>query len=121
EGLVALARPALRAALLLDFLELLLDRLDALADHPPVELDLRLARAAAGADAAALHFEVAPAAHQPGREVLQPRQLDLELAFVAARAPAEDLEDQHRPVGDRDPEVPLEVALLRRRERLVED
>src|SRR5882757_9109688 len=76
EGLVALARAALRAALLLDALELLLHALDALADHAAVELDLRLARAAPHADAAALALQVAPAAHQARREVLQARQLD---------------------------------------------
>ena len=108
-------------ALALDAFELLLDALDALADHAPVELDLRLARAAARADAAALALEVAPAPHQARRQVLQARELDLELAFVAPGALAEDLEDQHRAVGDGDAEVALEVALLRRRERLVED
>jgi hypothetical protein len=88
EGLVALARPALRAALLLDLVELLLDRLDALADHPPVELDLRLARAAARADAAALTLEVAPAAHQPGREVLQRASSTWSLpSWLRARSP----------------------------------
>ena len=96
-------------------------RLDALADHAPVELDLRLARAAARADAAALALQVAPAPHQARRQVLQPRQLDLQLALVALRARAEDLEDQHRAVGDRHAEMALEVALLRRRQRLVEE
>src|SRR5450432_3848111 len=62
KGLVALAC----AALALDLVELLLDRLDALADHAPVELDLRFTGAAAVADAAALAFEVAPAAHEAG-------------------------------------------------------
>ena len=61
-------------------------RLDALADHAAVELDLRFARAAARADAAALALQVGPAPHQPRRQVLQPRQLDLQLAFVALRA-----------------------------------
>src|SRR5450432_2393767 len=66
KGLVALACAALCAALALDLVELLLDRLDALADHAPVELDLRFTGAAAVADAAALAFEVAPAAHEAG-------------------------------------------------------
>src|SRR4029079_492520 len=54
ERLALLARAPLRAALALDALELLANALDALADHAPVELDLRLAGAATGADAAAL-------------------------------------------------------------------
>src|SRR5204863_7224593 len=104
EGGIALARAPLRAALALDALELLLDALDALADHAPVELDLRLARPAACADAAALALEVAPAPHQPRRQVLQAGQLDLQLALVTLRARTEDLEDQHGPVSDRDAE-----------------
>src|SRR6185295_771990 len=121
ERLVLLACTPLRAALALDALELLANALDALADHAAIELDLCFARAAARADAAALPLEVAPAAHQSRREVLQPRQVDLELAFVAARALAEDLEDEHRANDNGATEVALEVALLRRRQRLVED
>ena len=82
--------------------------------------DLRLARTAAVADAAALAFEVAPPPHESGGQVLQLREFDLQLAFVALRARREDLEDQHRAVGDRDAQVALEVALLRRRKCLVE-
>ena len=67
-----------------------------------------------------LPLQVRPAAHQPGAEVLQPRQLDLQLALVAAGALREDLQDQQRAVVDRQLHVALEVALLRRAERLVE-
>ena len=68
-----------------------------------------------------LALQVGPAAHQPRAEVLQPRQLDLQLAFVAARALGEDLEDQEGAVVDRQAELALEVALLRRAQRLVEE
>ena len=53
--------------------------------------------------------------------VLQPRQFDLQLAFVALRAGGEDVEDQRGAVGNRHAQVLLEVALLRRRQSLVED
>jgi hypothetical protein len=90
------------------------------ADHAAVEFDLLFARAAAHAGAAGLAFQVRPAPHQPRAEVLQAGQLDLQLAFVAARALREDLQDQQGAVVDRQAEVALEVALLRRAERLVE-
>ena len=75
---------------------------------------------AAMTDATALTLQVAPAPHQARGEVLQPCQLNLQLALVALGACREDLEDQHGAVGHRHAEMALEVALLRRRERLVE-
>jgi hypothetical protein len=55
----------------------------------------------------------------PGK-VLQPRQLDLQLALVALRALAEDFQNQHRAVGHRHTQVLFEVALLSGRQGLVE-
>lgn len=118
---IAFARPALRPALALDLLQAQLERLDALADHAPVELDLRFARSAARPDAALLAFEVAPAAHETRRKILQVGELDLQLALVALRALAEDLEYQQRPVRYRDAEMALQVALLRGGQRLIEE
>ncbi len=114
EGALALALAPLGVALALDLLQPLACALDGVADHPAVQLDLLLARAAAHAGAAGLPLQVRPAPHQPGADVLQPRQLDLQLAFVAAGALGEDLQDQQRAVVDRKAEVALEVALLRR-------
>ena len=48
-------------------------------------------------------------------------QFDLHLAFVTLRALGEDVEDQRGPVDDVDLQAPFEIALLRRRERVVED
>ena len=62
--------------------------------QPPVDLELLLARAAGLADAAALALQVGPAAHQPRRQVLELRELDLQLAFAASRALREDVQDQ---------------------------
>src|SRR5207247_1988886 len=49
------------------------------------------------------------------------RQLDLELAFGAARALGEDVEDERGAVDHLDAERLAEVALLDRRERIVGD
>ena len=84
------------------------------ADQAAVGLELRLARAAQ-ADAALLPLEVGPAADEARRQVLELRELDLQLALGAARALREDVEDQAHAVDDAAFERPLEVALLRRR------
>ena len=49
------------------------------------------------------------------------RELDLQLAFRAARAQREDVEDEARAVDDAAAELLLEVALLHAGERVVED
>jgi hypothetical protein len=52
--------------------------------------------------------------------VLKLRELDLELAFVALRALGENLEDQPRAIDDRAAERLFEVALLHRRQDVIE-
>src|SRR5438876_475232 len=86
----------------------------------PIQLELRLPRAAGLAEAAALALEVRPAPHQPRRQVLEPGQLDLQLAFGGLRALREDLEDQLGAVHDAALQLALEVALLGRRQLVVE-
>jgi hypothetical protein len=76
---------ALGAALALDLFQTCLHGLDAVADHAAVQFDLCFARATTGADATLLALQVAPAADEPGGHVLQPRQFNLQLAFVALR------------------------------------
>ena len=120
ERALALALAALRLALALDLGEALLGALDRFADHAAVQFDLRLAGAAAAADAALLALQVAPAAHQARAEVLQARQFDLQLALVAAGALGEDFKNQQRAVVDRQADGALQIALLHRAEGLVE-
>ena len=50
---------------------------------------------------------------------MQARQLDLQFALVAAGTLGKDLEDQQRAVIDRQTDVALQVALLRRAQSLV--
>jgi hypothetical protein len=94
-------------------------RLDALADHAAVELDLRFARAAAQPMPPA-GAPGGPAAHQARAQVLQAGQFHLQLAFVAAGALGKDVENQRGAVGPARPGA-LQIALLRRAQRLVED
>ena len=52
--------------------------------------------------------------------MLQLGQLDLQLAFVALGAQREDIQDQRDPVDHAQVEQPFQVALLGRRQGLVE-
>jgi len=64
---------------------------------------------------------VRPAAHQARRQALELRELHLQLAFGGLRALREDVQDEIGAVHHDAPELLLQVALLRRRERVVED
>ena len=96
-----------------------LDRRDPLADAAPIDLQHFFA-GAARADAGALPRQVRPHAAQPGHQVLQLRQFDLQLAFGRSRALGEDVEDQAGAVHDHRFPLVFEIALLHRREIDVE-
>ena len=99
----------------------LADPQDALVQRTAVRLDLGLAGAAEEAEAAALAFEMGPAAHQPGLLVVEMRQLHLEHTLARPGPFPEDLQDQARPVEDLGFPGPFEIALLHRRQRAVDD
>ena len=102
------------------FFEPRLERLDALADQTAVGFELRFARTAQ-ADTAFLALEVSPRANQPRRQILQLRELDLQLAFVAAGALREDIENEAGAIDHTPIQRLLQIALLRRRERVIEN
>src|SRR5262249_37473560 len=112
------ARTASGLALLAQPRELPCQRPDAPGQQAAVGLELRLA-GTAQADTALLPLEVGPAAHQARRQVLELRQLDLELALEAAGALREDVEDQAAAIEHAPPGQLLEIALLARRQGMV--
>ena len=74
--------------------EILFDGVDPFLDQPAVGLDLRLARTTEKAKAAALAFEMRPAAHQPAALIGQVRKLDLQPPFPGQGPLAENLQDE---------------------------
>ena len=72
-------------------------------------------------DAAFLPLEVSPAAYQAGREVLVLRELDLKLALERRGALREDVEDEAVSIEHARLERGLEIALLSRAKRLVDE
>ena len=88
-----MARAALHRALRFHLGELFLEYLDTLGEQAAVGLQLRFA-GAAHADTALLPLQVGPAAHQARREMIQLRQLHLQLALETARTLGKNVENQ---------------------------
>ena len=103
-----------------DRVDLLRQDADAVADAAAVGFELGFA-GAARADAAAQPRQRVARSDQPRHQVLELRELDLQLAFPRARAAREDVEDELRAIDDLAIERAFEIAQLRRRQLVVED
>jgi hypothetical protein len=114
-----LARFAPALTLRTHAVQALLQLFDPRPQQAPVSFELRLT-GTAQAYAAFLSLEMGPPTHQSRGQVFQLRQLDLQLAFMAASTLGEDIEDQARAVKYAATELALEVALLGRRKRVVD-
>ncbi len=73
------------------------------------------------ADPAAQTRQCRRGADETRHQILQLRELDLQLAFARARAPGKDVENQLRSIDDFRLESFLEIPQLRRRQLVVED
>ena len=100
-------------------LQLALELDDALGDLTPVKFKLAFAGAAGGAGAAPLALKVSPGADQARTLVLQPGEVDLQLAFAGAGAAGENLQDQAGAVHHLGVPGLFQVALLHGAELVV--
>ena len=91
-----------------------------MSNPAPIGLELRFARPPC-ADAASQARQRGARSDEPRQQVLELRELDLQLAFPRSRAPREDVEDELRAIDDLAPHRLLEVAQLRRAQLVVED
>lgn len=91
------ALTTLRPVLAAQLFEARLERLDALADQAAVGFELRFT-GTTQANTALLAFKVSPRANESRRQILQLCELDLQLAFVAAGALREDIENEARAI-----------------------
>ncbi len=93
--------------------ELTTQQRNAALDAAPVDFEFGFA-GTARADTAAQAREIRTHADQIGLSIAQLRELDLELAFTAARMAREYVEDQHRAIDDRNGNYPFEILTLTR-------
>lgn len=92
-----------------------------LTDESAVGLELRFTRSAQPDAAAALALEVGPAPHETCRDVLQLCEFHLQLALVTAGALRKDVENESVAVEYAPARQLLEIALLARRQRVVNE
>jgi hypothetical protein len=118
ERLAAVAGAANRALPAHAF-ELAAQHADARADAAAIDFQLRFP-GPTGADAAAQTRKVGTDADEIRLAVAQLRELDLQLPFAAARVTRKDIEDEHRPVDDRQRNDLFEILPLARAQ-VVED
>lgn len=102
---------AMKAALGPHAFDTLFQFADARSDAAPVILELLLTRSAC-ADAAAETRQHGPATRQPRQEIVQLRQLHLQLPFAAARPASKNVEDELRAVDNPQVERLFEIAKL---------
>jgi len=94
---------------------------DAVGDQTPVQLDLGFAGPTGRTGAAPLPLKVGPGPHQPRPLIIQSRQFDLKPPLLGPRATAEDFQDQAGAVDDLHLPRLFQIALLHRRQGVVDD
>lgn len=103
-----------------DGFEILFEGLDAPGDLAPVGFELRFT-GSAGSDAASQPGHRGTAPGKAGKQVIELRQLHLQLPFSSSGPASEDIENQLGPVDHPAIEMALQIAKLSRGQLDVED
>src|SRR3546814_18766208 len=90
-------------------------------DQATIHFQLRVTRTAQSDAATALTLQMRPTTDQTGRDVLQLREFDLQLAFVRTRARRENVKNQAGAPEHACLDQSFELALLTRCQRMIED
>ncbi|GBF26816.1 hypothetical protein MnTg02_01857 [bacterium MnTg02] len=101
--------------------KLALNGSDARLNGATVRLDLCFARSAEKTKTAALTFKMGPAAHQSAFLVRKMRKFDLQPPFPRSCPASKNLEDQSGSIEHFDRPGCFKIALLNRRERMVDN
>ena len=101
-------------------LDVLGDHVNARSNPAPIGLEFRFA-GPSGPDTAAKARQRHASAHEPGQQVFQLRELDLQLPFPRPRAPGEDVEDELRAIDDLATDLLFDLPELRRGQLAVEN
>src|SRR3546814_3692517 len=91
------------------------ERANPLLDQATIHFQLRFTRTAQSDAATALTLQMRPTTAQPGRDVLQLRQFDLQIVFVRTRARRENVKNPAGASGH----ACLEQSLARKMKRLI--
>ncbi|MNT01939.1 hypothetical protein D3C72_1364260 [compost metagenome] len=114
------ARTTHLGALYFDFFQPLLQLFNPLLQQATIGFQLGFTRAAQTDRTTTLALQMGPATHQTGRHMAQLGQLDLQLAFMAARTLGKDVQDQTGTVDHPALQETFQIAFLTRAQRVVD-
>src|SRR5690606_487036 len=104
-----------------DRFKLTLDLQYLVLQQASVGFDLRFTGATEESATTALALKVGPASDQTAFLIIQMRQFDLQGTFLGVRTLAENFENEPRTVDDLDVPFLFQIALLHRRQRMIDD
>ncbi len=101
--------------------KLTFDAQNLVLQHAPIGFDLRFTRTTQEPAATALTLKVGPASDKTAFLIIQMRKFDLQRTFLGACSLTKNFENETRTIDDLDVPLFLQIALLNRRQRMIDD